>query len=81
MWFLIQSSIIFAVVASNIRWHWTPNGYVAGLIGVGLAYVMTHLLASLLKLGQVAAFSFDSPRGFSESRRALLRTMVQLAVA
>jgi hypothetical protein len=48
---------------------------------VGLAYVMTHLLASLLKLGQVAAFSFDSPRGFSESRRALLRTMVQLAVA
>ena len=51
MWFLIQSSIIFAVVASNIRWHWTPNGYVAGLIGVGLAYVMTHLLASLLKLG------------------------------
>jgi hypothetical protein len=52
VWFLIQSSIIFAVVASNIRWHWTPNGYVAGLIGAGLAYDMTHLLASLMKLGR-----------------------------
>jgi hypothetical protein len=29
MWFLIQSSIIFAVVASNIKWYWTPNGYLA----------------------------------------------------
>jgi hypothetical protein len=31
MYFLLQSSIIFAVVASNIRWHWTPNGYLARL--------------------------------------------------
>jgi hypothetical protein len=33
MWFLFQSTIIFAVMASNIHWHWTPNGYLAGLIG------------------------------------------------
>ena len=26
MYFLLQSSIIFAVCASNIHWHWTPNG-------------------------------------------------------
>jgi hypothetical protein len=52
MWFLIQSSIIFAVMASNIRWHWTPNGYLAGLIGAVLAYgatVLLSYLASLLK--------------------------------
>jgi hypothetical protein len=41
MWFLVQSSIIFAVMASNIRWHWTPNRYLAGMIGVGLAYGVT----------------------------------------
>jgi hypothetical protein len=25
IWLIFQSSIIFAVVASNIHWHWTPN--------------------------------------------------------
>jgi hypothetical protein len=44
MWFLFQGLIIFAVMASNIHWQWTPNGYLAGLIGVGLAYGATHLL-------------------------------------
>jgi hypothetical protein len=28
MWFLLQGFITFAVVASNIHWHW-PNGYLA----------------------------------------------------
>jgi len=44
MWFLLQISIIFAVMASNIYWQWTPNGYLAGLIGVGLAYGATGLI-------------------------------------
>jgi hypothetical protein len=47
MWWLLQSSIIFAVMASNIHWHWTPNGYLAGLIGVGLAYGATLVLSYL----------------------------------
>jgi hypothetical protein len=47
MWFLLQSSIIFAVCASNIRWHWTPNGYVASLIGIGLAWLVTLCVARL----------------------------------
>jgi hypothetical protein len=46
MWFLLQSLIIFAVCASNIHWQWTPNGYLAGLIGVGLAYGVTALLSA-----------------------------------
>jgi hypothetical protein len=33
MWFCFQSVIIFAVIASNIHWHWTTNGYLAGLAG------------------------------------------------
>lgn len=44
MYFIFQSSIIFAVLASNIHWKWTPNGYLAGLIGVGLAYGLTRLI-------------------------------------
>jgi hypothetical protein len=44
MWWLLQSSIIFAVMATNIHWHWTPNGYIPGLIGVGLAWLLTRLL-------------------------------------
>ena len=48
MWFLFQGSIIFAVVASNIRWKWTPNPYLAGFIGVGLAYGLTRLLGARL---------------------------------
>ena len=48
MWFLLQSSIIFAIVASNIRWHWTPNGYLASLIGIGLAWSVTRLLSMAL---------------------------------
>ena len=44
MWFLFQSTIIFAVVASNIRWHWTPNGYLPAILGAGLAWLLTRLL-------------------------------------
>ena len=47
MWFLFQSLIIFAVVASNIHWQWTPNGYLAGSIGVGLAYALSLGLGGL----------------------------------
>jgi hypothetical protein len=49
MWFLFQSLIIFAVVASNIHWQWTPNGYLASLIGVGLAYGLSAGLSGALE--------------------------------
>jgi hypothetical protein len=40
-WMLFQGAIIFAVVSSNIHWNWTPNGYLASLIGIGAAFVAT----------------------------------------
>ncbi len=43
----IQSLVIFAVVASSIHWQWTPNGYLASLIGVGLAWLLTALVTEL----------------------------------
>jgi hypothetical protein len=41
MYYLLQISIVFALMASNIHWQCTPNGYLAGLVGTGLAYVST----------------------------------------
>lgn len=48
MWFLLQSLIIFAVMASNIAWKWTENGYLASLIGAGAAFFATMGLSQLL---------------------------------
>jgi hypothetical protein len=45
MWLLLQSAVIFAVLASDIHWHWTPNGYLAGLIGVGAAFAATAVVS------------------------------------
>ena len=45
MWYLLQCLIIFAVIASNIAWQWTPNIYIPSLLGVGLAYGLTKLIA------------------------------------
>jgi hypothetical protein len=45
MWYVLQSLIIFVVCASNIRWHWTPNGYLAAMVEVGLAWGVTQVVA------------------------------------
>lgn len=45
MFYLLQILVIFAVGASNIYWHWTPNGYLVGLIGIGIAYGLTLLIS------------------------------------
>jgi F0F1-type ATP synthase assembly protein I len=48
MYFLLQSLIVFAVMASNIAWHWTPNSYLAGVIGFIAALLATVGLSNLL---------------------------------
>ncbi len=48
MWYLLQSLIIFAVVASNIAWQWTPNHYIPPLLGAGIAYGLTKLITERL---------------------------------
>ncbi len=45
MWFILQGSIVFAVVASNIHWGWTPNPYIPALLGGGLAWLVTLAVA------------------------------------
>jgi hypothetical protein len=48
MWFILQSLIVFAVMASNIAWQWTPNSYLAGLLAVGAAFFVTMGVNQLL---------------------------------
>ena len=47
MWKLIQYLIVCAVVMSNVHWQWTPNPNVAGLIGIGVSYVVTMVMVRL----------------------------------
>jgi hypothetical protein len=47
MWYLLQGLIVFAVMASNIHWQWTPNGYLAAVIGGGLAFLSTEIINEL----------------------------------
>ena len=48
MWLLLQSLLIFAVVGSNIHWHWTPNPYLASILGILAALLVTAGLSGLL---------------------------------
>lgn len=41
---LFQLVIIGLVIASNIHWQWTPNPYLAAIIGVGFSFGATSLL-------------------------------------
>lgn len=38
---LVQTAIVLSVIFSNIYWHWTPSGLVAGLAGMGAAWLLT----------------------------------------
>jgi hypothetical protein len=47
IWFLLQGSIIFAVVGSNIHWHWTPNPYIPAAAGILLARFVTEIITAI----------------------------------
>lgn len=48
MWYAIQFAVFAAVIFGNIHWQWTPNHYLAALLGFGAVYLMMKLLAGLL---------------------------------
>jgi hypothetical protein len=69
-WKLFQILIVSAVIASNIEWKWTDNGYAAAFIAGYAAYAATCLLSALI--GNLA------PRRFHErlKQRLLHRRVV-----
>lgn len=48
MWKLLQLAVFIGVLFANIYWQWTPNGYLASLLGIGAAYLATVLLSKIL---------------------------------
>lgn len=65
-WTLFQASIIGGVMCANIYWKLTPNGYLASLIGVGLAYLATLGLVALIDRAKVHSARRDSLARYSE---------------
>jgi len=39
--YVLQSAIMFAVIASNIHWQWAPNPYVAAIYAFAAAFGVT----------------------------------------
>jgi len=46
-WYVFQGLVMFAVIMANHHWQLTPNGYLAALIGYGVAYGATWLITLL----------------------------------
>jgi hypothetical protein len=58
----MQFVIVVAVVGSNGQYHWTPNGYVAGLLGVLAAFLATLLAIGIGDLFLVLKKKLDQHR-------------------
>ena len=50
MLYILQLLIVFAVGASNIYWQWTPNPYLAAVIGVLVAIAISAFIIATAKL-------------------------------
>lgn len=44
LWKLFQTLIVMAVLFTNIHFKLTPNPYLAGAIGLGIAWCVTRLI-------------------------------------
>jgi hypothetical protein len=48
-WYLLQGTIWFAVVGSNIQWHWSDNYIVTNGLALFCAFAATALLGDLFR--------------------------------
>lgn len=62
-WFVFQGFVFWLVIMSNVHWHWTPNGYLAAGVGVGVSFVATWIVTRILLL----------PAAIARLRGAILR--------
>ena len=56
---IMQFAIVVAVVGSNAQYHWTPNGFVAGLVGVFAALLATVIIRDSLRFYRWTLERFD----------------------
>lgn len=50
LWRLFQILIFTGVLFANVYWQWTPNGYVASLLGILASYFATVALSKFIDL-------------------------------
>jgi hypothetical protein len=68
LWKLFQLSIFIAVVGSNGHYHWTPNGLVAGAVGLLAALLATAIVNWGLSLARLLkSLLFRSHQGRDQS--------------
>lgn len=60
---IMQFCIVVAVVGSNGQFHWTPNGYVAGLAGIAAAFLATLLVMGARQLWNLLFHKFGNQSG------------------
>jgi hypothetical protein len=68
MWYLLQSLLIFAVVASNIHWQWTPNRYVPHLLGIGLRPAVAEAVERIREQWSLELVDYDHAGNNDESK-------------
>jgi hypothetical protein len=68
MWYLLQSLLIFAVVASNIHWRWTPNRYIPPLLGIGLRPAVAGAVERIREQWSLELVGYDHARNNDESK-------------
>ena len=59
---LFQMLVFTAVMFSNIRWQWTPNGYLASLIGVAASFLATVVLIKAIEAARGLALYMAAGR-------------------
>lgn len=50
MWKVFQLLIFVGFLFANVYWQWTPNGYLASLIAVSLAFATTWAITQAVDL-------------------------------
>lgn len=61
-WRILQMIVMTAVVFSNIYWEWTPNPYLASIIGAVVAWLVSIGVASLIDLSRKLRWHWESKR-------------------
>lgn len=61
-WHLLQIVVFAAVLCGNVYFRWTPNPYLASIVGIGAALIATVLVQTIVDRMAAARRAFDSIR-------------------
>lgn len=65
-WYLFQGLVMFAVIGTNIHFHWTPNPLIPAALGYGVAFALTAGLCWLFARPRTGRIHLSSDAGGSD---------------